>query len=109
MHHSRMALVLTAQVYGRPNDIHIPTKEHVMRSVSARAGRAVLAAATVALSACSNHPNSTATSPDLQPRYLISGGGGVAEPTPVISSLSLSSTTLVLNGPAVGYTTTISD
>jgi hypothetical protein len=81
----------------------------MLRPLPSRAGRAALALAVVALSACGDHLNPAETSPDLRSQYLRPAGGGGTESMPSISLLTLSSTTLSINGASVSYTATVTD
>ena len=81
----------------------------MLRSLPFRAGRAALVLAVVALSACGDHVNPAETASDLRPQHLLPGGGGGGEPLPSLSSLSLSSMTLTIDGASVPYTVTVDD
>lgn len=83
----------------------------MLRPLPSRAGRAALFLAVVALSACGDHGNPAENSLDLRPQHLLpgGGGGGGGDPLPALSAMSLSSTTLMIDGPSVGYTATVDD
>jgi hypothetical protein len=79
----------------------------MQRFVSARTASAVLAAAIIAaaLGACDNTLNSGATSPEAPRRGLVAQFD--TSNSWAITDMSLSSKTLVLGGPLVGYTATV--
>jgi hypothetical protein len=83
-----------------------------MHSLSAQARRTMFAAVMVALSACGDQATPTSVAPDLPAQHAICttcGGDGGDETPPTISLLTLSTTTITINGPSVSYTAKVSD
>ena len=80
----------------------------MLRTLPFRARGAALALAVLTLSACGDHLDPAETSADLRAQNQLAGGGG-GDVLPSLTALTLSSTSLTINGPSVTYTATIGD
>ena len=81
-----------------------------MHLTLSRVGGVALAVGMVLLSACNDRVNPTAISPEAPPQRFIAGGGSGDRPPlpPSLSSVSLSTTTLAINGSA-SYSASVND
>lgn len=80
-----------------------------MSRFSSRAVSSGLGLAALALAGCSDHSSPSEVPLTLVPNHFIVGGGPPPPPPPSITSLSLNTTALTLDGPQATYTATFNN